>query len=232
MGTIRLESDRWEYSYTTVRDKTQASPFPSAIKFRADFPSNDRQIIEIGKSYLATTENHYNLYGKKERMLVDVEASLTRDREANIDGKFGTVTFYKERDLIGEELPPILSARLCLPDSDFDALCTSLSQGCEGVTLTISVEHIEGSAETLNYGWEPDGSRLIWNVEESSSESVLTVKMIQFALANRVNEDVDSVLIRKFTTLGEQLRQMSVQLNYIRWSLVFIAFILFLEFIR
>jgi hypothetical protein len=106
--------------------------------------ADDSGVLEIGKDKTVT------------------KLSLSKDKIGELN--FGPST---KADGINAASPAYLEATLFLDDPLFDSLLNTLHSGKRPQWLRIEIE----KAGTLGYGWEPDGSRMEWKIENSSGES-------------------------------------------------------------
>jgi hypothetical protein len=138
--------------------------------------ADDSGVLEIGKEYVFASRKNRGYIGNRHACELQIrikrrssasdktvtKLSLSKDKIGELN--FGPST---KADGINAASPAYLEATLFLDDPLFDSLLNTLHSGKRPQWLRIEIE----KAGTLGYGWEPDGSRMEWKIENSSGES-------------------------------------------------------------
>jgi hypothetical protein len=141
-------------------------------------------VLEIGSSHAfggATwlvnrdrrSVNGLTLYIRRRSALS--ESAL--NRLALSDEKVGRLGFFppseSRDDLPGRDAS--LEAFVFVSDDTFDRLVGSIQAGKKPDSIYVDI----GNREGLEYGWEPDGSRIVWKLDKPSSPSYVNVAGMQ-----------------------------------------------------
>lgn len=150
---------------TTLRvSKWRDSTGSMALNFQV-VPQGD-QYIEIGDKYLFSASS-YARFRDKERTLVAASVTVSANAEllGNLQGLFakeqvicGSANFYPERHGSLDFDPAQLFFDVVVEPQLFAEMVRTEEHGPGGATLSIGLEGLE-------FGWEPDASHLIWELE-------------------------------------------------------------------
>lgn len=145
--------------------------------------SEQSGLLEIGLSH--AFGNATWLVGRKKHVLTVItlyirqrsslsEAAL--NRLALNENKISTLGFFptseSRDDLPGRDAS--LEAFIFVGDEIFDRLVRSIQAGRKPDSI-----HIDLSSDGLEYGWEPDGSRMVWKIDKPTSPTYIKVEGMQ-----------------------------------------------------
>lgn len=172
----------------------QLKPEHAALTFTADgadtfavlrldcVPADERTILEIGYSYAVAPKSHYGI-GKRKLCDVSVwtrrKSALTSEAISKLklsESKIGELGFYppvKGEDFIPDR-PATIEASLFISDELHESLLNVLQTGRRATRLDIEIR----MGNAVEYGWEPDGSRIRWNVENTTDPSYLDIEQV------------------------------------------------------
>jgi hypothetical protein len=213
-----------------------------SISLQVD-PGNCRDILEIGKRYVFTDgDNAKSRYA--DRILIDFHLSIFRSSTLDEND-----TYYNKADAVGqlffagevrnadlaEDTAAMLLANIFIDDNTFERIEHHLSQRGEIKQLTIdaapegfsyfSTAPDESDKKVLEYGWEPDGSRLIWNIDEATGPNKLQIKSFDITFSNRtannhVHQHDENVTMALEMTLADELRKIKMAVFIIAAAVV------------
>jgi hypothetical protein len=158
-------------------------------------------VFELGDSYvICSSYTHQARYKNKKLVTVSCsfkpESSLSRDDRIHLnlsDPAIGYGLFFTESESDISFLPARLSFAIYVPDEDYNVITTKLNMGKVFVSLSLSFEDVlGGSSDKLKYGWEPDGSRIIWNYSEDERRPRLQLTSYEMVFVDHLNEDVNA----------------------------------------
>lgn len=173
-----LRPKRVEIIYTAEGNKTSAD-----IQVDCS-PTDSTVLLEIGEKHVfarRTKRPFLAFLGK--RRLCDFSINLKRKSEVTTEesekiglsnAKIGFLFFFppEKKDEVGPGSPALLGARVFVSDELHESLRDVLQAGERRKWLRLSLEIEEGG---LKYGSEPDGSRMVWKVENENECSHLNV---------------------------------------------------------
>jgi len=146
-------------------------------------PTNELGTLEIGDRHVFATRRNRPILGKRKSCNLEVSvlrrSSLTQE---NIDliglsaSKIGNLYFVPpgEKDLFGPSQPAALEATVFVSDELFERLLSTFQAGKRINWLELYIE----KSGVLEYGWEPDGSRKTWKLENITDKSCVDVENI------------------------------------------------------
>jgi len=150
--------------------------FPSIISISFDVAPKESEYIEIGDNYIFSSSRYYN-FRNKERQLIDASVHISTESEVleNIQpflpGEEGAIcgwaAFYPARHDDLDPDPAKLNFNVVVEPDVFAELLRTNQRHPGGTTLGLSIEGLE-------YGWEPDGSHLIWKVDEAREKRAIS----------------------------------------------------------
>jgi hypothetical protein len=144
-------------------------------------------VLEIGKEHVFASRKNRSLVSKRHACELQVRIKRRSSASDKTAAKLGL-----SKDKIGELsfcLPisksksdaastASLDATVFLDDQLFDSLMNTLHSGKRPEWLQLDIER-EG---TLGYGWEPDGSRMEWKIENPSDPEFVDITRIAMGL--------------------------------------------------
>jgi hypothetical protein len=158
---------------------------------------------------------------------------------------FGMAEFYRPKQADEEDHSPSLSFTMSLDDDAFDKLYCQIMSGLLPtdvfLELVSPIEYLkENGTKKLEYGWEPDGSRRIWNIAEDAQADFLPIKSVRFTTEVIVEplveeESPDSILPTKLQSqsleevvaetkkTNEHLMRLSTTLRKLAWVVVLLG---------
>jgi len=140
-------------------------------------------VLEIGKEHVFASRNNRSLFSKRHACKLDVEirrsSSISEEMAAAFrrsKDKIGSLNFHppSKKDEVNDASPASLQANVFLDDQIFNSLMNTLHSGKRPKWLQLDIER-EG---TLEYGWEPDGSRKEWKIDNPSDIATIDVTSI------------------------------------------------------
>jgi hypothetical protein len=146
---------------------------------------NDSGVLEIGKEHIFASRKNRRLFSRRRACELDVRikrrSSISEETATKLSlskYKIGELTFFGaiKKDEVNDSSPASLGASVFLDDQLFDSLMNTLQSGKRPKLLQLDIEN-EG---TLEFGWEPDGSRMEWkiaNPTEPSHVDVISISM-------------------------------------------------------
>ena len=111
-------------------------------------------------------------------------SSLFEERIAKIglgDEKIGVLGFYPDyaaRDFVPSR-PASLEASVFVTDRLFETIISAVLAGRKAELIYLYIEE----KEIMEYGWEPDGSRLIWKIDDATKPSYVNVSQLEIRFA-------------------------------------------------
>ena len=143
--------------------------------------------LEIGKEHVFASRKNRRLISRRHACELDVRIkrrSSAGEKTVEIlklsKDKIGELTFCPpgKADEVNAAKPASLIAIVFLDDRLFDSLMNTLHSGKRPKWLHLDIER-EG---TLGYGWEPDGSRKEWKIENPSDPASVDVTRIAMGI--------------------------------------------------
>jgi hypothetical protein len=103
------------------------------------------------------------------------------DKMGLSDSKIGALVFVPpgEKGLFWPSEPAVLQANIFVSDELFDRLVSAFQSGKRATWLELEIE----KQGVLEYGWEPDGSRMVWKLESKTETSVVDVESMDVGIA-------------------------------------------------
>jgi hypothetical protein len=150
--------------------------------------TDDMGVLEIGQEFIFAAKTNRPLLAKRQscdfRVWFRRKRSLTQTAVEKLNlssSKIGTLGFFppsKKDDFIPAR-PASLEATIFVSDELFSRLVEALQVG---KTLNRVNFYIEMDGP-IKYGWEPDGSRMVWNLESSTNPAYADVAEISLDIA-------------------------------------------------
>jgi len=207
----------------------------SAVGSRSNYINLDLKIddnlsvFELGDSYVISSSFIHQTHHRNKK-LAQVSCTLKPISLASA----GEIEILRlSSDFVGngiffeESSTSVLSESACLlftvyiPDVDYISIINKLDMGIACDTFALSFEDESGKfSEKLKYGWEPDGSRIIWNYSEGGKRSklCLTSYTIAFNEPLRASDAYESE-----KSLSDLMPILLKDLKEIKYSLYLIA---------
>ena len=155
-------------------------------------------VFELGDSYvICNTDKHQARYRDKKLVTVSCsfkpESSLSRDDRIRLnlsDLAIGYGLFFTESESDISFVPARLSFVIYVSDEDYNVITKKLNMGKVFESLSLSFEDALGErSDRLKYGWEPDGSRIIWNYSEGERRPRLQLTSYEMVFVDHLNDD-------------------------------------------
>ncbi len=148
-------------------------------------PTDAFGILEIGDRYIFAARAKRSIFGKRKSCDLQISVkrrnSLTHENIEKIglsDAKIGNLCFVPpvKGDSFWPSQRAALDAVVFVTDELFESLVSALVAGKRIDRIELDIE----KPCTLEYGWEPDGSRKIWKLESTTDSSYVDVGRIDF----------------------------------------------------
>ena len=151
-------------------------------------PTEESGVLEIGKTHTFAHENDIRVGSNRKRcglkIYVKRRSSLSEKHVAKIglgEDKIGELGFYPDhaaKDFVPGR-PASLEANVFVADRLFETIVSAVLAGRKAELIYLYIE----KKETLEYGWEPDGSRLIWKIDDATKPSYVNVPQLEIRFA-------------------------------------------------
>ena len=161
---------------TSNRGQAYSNPESSCIKFDCEYPF--REYIHIGEDYILTNPD-YEKFDDGNREPVDLDVSVYPVAKKTPKSKTYkdrvNFRFWDKRGEQGDEnySHPFVSVNIFLEDESFIKLCQNIhNNSCPNL---IRADNFEGKnaihfdIKFLDFGWEPDGSSLKWDISNKKN---------------------------------------------------------------
>jgi hypothetical protein len=144
-------------------------------------------VLEIGKKHVFASRKNRSFLSRRHACHLEVRIkrrSSASEKAAESLGlskdKIGELSFCppSKADEVNAASPASLEATVFLDDELFDSLMNMLYLGKRPRWLQLDIEK-EGA---LGYGWEPDGSRMEWKIDNPSDPASVDVTRIAMGL--------------------------------------------------
>lgn len=133
-------------------------------------PADNSGVLDIGDKYVYASKENLSFLRKRNYCELTVRINrkssvsekTTTEMGMSTD-KIGGLGFYPpyKKDETGRSVPAFLEAFAFLDDQVFDRILGAIASGKKPEWLTFDIEN----KGTLTYGWEPDGSRIEWKID-------------------------------------------------------------------
>ncbi len=157
-----------------------------------------RSVFELGDSYvICSSYRHQTRYNDKKLVSVSCSirsgSSLSRDDQIHLNLSELTIgygLFFAESESDISFEPARLSFTIYIPDEDYNVITAKLNMGKVFGSLSLSFEDALGeSSDRLKYGWEPDGSRIIWEFSNDDRRPVLQLTSYEMVFVEHLNAE-------------------------------------------
>jgi hypothetical protein len=152
-------------------------------------PTLSTTVLEIGKKYVFASRRKRPITWPGRRiqgisLAVKRKSELTLEESEKIslsESKIGNLFFHPpiKRGKLQTALPADLAGRVFVSDELHESLRYIFQAGKIPTYLRFSLEFDDGA---LKYGWEPDGSRMVWELENANEYSRLELTSISIDL--------------------------------------------------
>ena len=170
---LRTKPEKAELSFTATGEHT------SSVIILDCLPTDQTAVLEIGEGHVFASRS-LRLRGKRRncrlRVWIKRKSTLTPTNIEKInlsESKIGELGFCppsKGGDF-GRDSAGGLDAVLFVSDELHDRMMNLLEVGKKPTWLNLQID----KQGTLEYGWEPDGSRIIWKTDELAEPSFVDV---------------------------------------------------------
>jgi hypothetical protein len=190
-------------------------------------------VFELGDSYvICSTYKHQTRYKDKKLVAVSCSfkpgSSLSRDDRIRLnlpDLAIGYGLFFTESESDISFVPARLSFAIFVPDEDYNAITTKLNMGKVFESLSLSFEDVLGErSDRLKYGWEPDGSRIIWNYSEDERRPILQLTSYEMVFVEHLNEDSNAKKDSEEAIFKSERVRTLKEIKYAIYAVAFISF--------
>lgn len=173
-----------------------ASPKRMFLSYASDYgtqltivctAANDSGVLEIGKEHVFASRKNRSLFSKRHvcQLLVKINrrSSISEETATKLslsEDKIGQLNFCPpiKKDVVNDASPASLEASVFLDDQLFDSIMNTLPSGKRAELIQLDIE----SEGTLGYGWEPDGSRMEWKIDNPSDPAHVDVNSIAMGI--------------------------------------------------
>jgi len=149
--------------------------------------TDDFGVLEIGKDHVFSSRKNRSFLSKRHacelwvRIKRRSSASETTAAKLSLSkDKIGELSFYpaSKANEGTPSTPASLDAIVFLEDKLFDSVLNTLLWGKRPKWLQLNIER----EETLRYGWEPDGSRKEWTIDNPSDPASVDITSIEMRI--------------------------------------------------
>jgi hypothetical protein len=144
-------------------------------------------ILEIGTKHAFAHKNEHverclTRFGEM-RLDIRRKSALKEERVVRLglnEEKIGEVGFYPPHDKTDDlpSFPATLEVFVFVSDHAFESILRSVTHGAQGMTASVYLPKHPAMA----YGWEPDGSRMVWTIEKPSEPAYVPVGELKIEL--------------------------------------------------
>jgi hypothetical protein len=130
--------------------------------------------------------------------------------------------------------PAYLAFKIYVPDEDYNVIITKLNMGKIFESLSLNFEDVLGErSDRLKYGWEPDGSRIIWNYSEDEQPPMLQLTSYEMVFLEHLNAGSNSKKNSEEVMLKSDWVRILKEIKYAIYAIGFVfIFSIFAGFIR
>jgi hypothetical protein len=144
-------------------------------------------VLEIGKKHAFSNKSERVARGRTHfsEMRLDIRrksalADKGIDRLKLDEEKIGELGFYPPHEKSDDlpAYPPTLEAYVFVSNIDFESALRSFANGTSGMTVSVYL----AKHPSMAFGWEPDGSRVVWTIENVSEPAYIPVGEVKIEL--------------------------------------------------
>jgi hypothetical protein len=138
------------------------------------------------------------------------------------NGKIGYGTFFEETTTDIDTHSAALLFSIYVTDHEYLSIVEMVKSGILCDSLAISFSDEDGSdSGRLKRGWEPDGSRLVWNYKKESGKSKLNLSSYQLTFTDRAET---SEPVSESSTDSSTSSRLFNELRNVKYALYIVAF--------
>ena len=144
-------------------------------------------IVEIGSKHIYASRKKRSLVSRRDECDLQVRIKrrsfVSEETAAKLSlskDKIGELSFCppSKEDEFSSAIPASLEAAVFMDDQLFTSITNTLHSGKRLEWLRLDIER----KGTLGYGWEPDGSRIEWKIDNPSEPAYVDVTSIAMGL--------------------------------------------------
>ena len=190
-------------------------------------------VFELGDSYvICSTYKHQTRYKDKKLVAVSCSfkpgSSLSRDDRIHLnlsDLAIGYGLFFEESESDISFVPARLSFAIYVPDEDYNVITTKLNMGKVFESLSLSFEDVlRERSDRLKYGWEPDGSRIIWNFDKDEQRPMLQLTSYEIVFVDHLNDDSNAKKDSDEAVFKSEWIRTLKEIKYAIFAVAFMSF--------
>jgi hypothetical protein len=190
-------------------------------------------VFELGDSYvICSSYTHQARYKNKKLVAVSCsfkpESSLSRDDRIHLnlsDLAIGYGLFFEESESDISFVPARLSFAIYVPDEDYNVITTKLNMGKVFESLSLSFEDVlRERSDRLKYGWEPDGSRIIWNFDKDEQRPMLQLTSYEIVFVDHLNDDSNAKKDSDEAVFKSEWIRTLKEIKYAIFAVAFMSF--------
>lgn len=179
------------------------------------------EVLEIGDNYIFSDDLTYKREGKdKERtecqikLLKFSDISEESTRKKYNKNKIGELRFFNEYSSEFEFFSASLIFSLYISDNLFEEIYKNILYKIEISNIDIQLT----DKDKLKFGWQPDGSHIIWQVSEEDNGNILDVEAFSIAFKSttqKLNDsnDVEEVKDATRKSLQDELKGIKIYVS-------------------
>jgi hypothetical protein len=190
-------------------------------------------VFELGDSYvICSSYTHQARYKNKKLVTVSCsfkpESSLSRDDRIHLnlsDLAIGYGLFFEESESDISFVPARLSFAIYVPYEDYNVITTKLNMGKVFESLSLSFEDVlRERSDRLKYGWEPDGSRIIWNFDKDEQRPMLQLTSYEIVFVDHLNDDSNAKKDSDEAVFKSEWIRTLKEIKYAIFAVAFMSF--------
>jgi hypothetical protein len=153
--------------------------------------SNGAAVIEIGKRHVFASRRNRKILSRRRscdlKVWIKRQSSLSGEtlKQLNLNrDKVGELSFVPpiRKDDFSSAQRGCLEAFVFLADSEFEVLLNAFVSGKRPAFLVLELEWEPGD-RPLQFGWEPDGSRIEWKLDDSAEAKPASANIAGLTMA-------------------------------------------------
>jgi hypothetical protein len=165
---------------TTISNIPHTEPAePSGTTVTMNALPEDRDYLELKTGEIFCNPRYSKLRGEEKMISATVSISRAGHDE---DYPYSKLRYFPEVQTDDGFHDSSLHFRAYLPPTDFDDLITNLRNGLAPASVSVRLKYdMWDKASPLVFGWEPDGSHLIWNNDTAEARKAgLEITSVKF----------------------------------------------------
>jgi hypothetical protein len=145
-------------------------------------------VLEIGEKHIFASKKDIRISSRRRkcglRIYIKRKISLSAERIAKIglsDEKIGELGFYPEYEAkdVAPGRPASIEASVFVTDPIFENILAATRAGKRAEVGYLYIE----KKGILAFGWEPDGSRIVWKIDDPTNPSFVDVSQLEIQFA-------------------------------------------------